>query len=106
MGNSTTAIIVHNISPTVSAILFEVHSHVHNVILSELETEHLHHSVSGRNIGMVYRLHTWESEARMWLINKVEKQLPVLIIISSFDSYGNNFIIQIQLFFFFIYNLH
>lgn len=86
-GNSSYVVSVRNIPPSVAAVLFQVHSHGYNMTLSEAEEESIHYSITGRNIGMIYRLHTWESEAHMWLINRVQQKLSALIIISDLDSY-------------------
>lgn len=87
-GNSSYVIIVQNVLPSVSAMLFQAHSHIYNMTISESEEASVHNSITGRNIGLVYRLHTWESEAHMWLMNKMQKKLSVFIIISDLDSYG------------------
>lgn len=70
-------------------MLFEAHSHIEDIILSEAEEPCLHSSVTGRNIGMVYQLQLWETEAHMWLLNKIQKNISVLISIYALDSYGN-----------------
>ncbi|CAL1281063.1 unnamed protein product [Larinioides sclopetarius] len=86
--NSSLVINIINVPTSISAVTCQVHTQTGNLTLSEQPRVFFHNSITGKNIGLVIKLHNSESEKQVWLSNLNQEDVPVLIVITALDSFG------------------
>ncbi|XP_055927084.1 transmembrane 7 superfamily member 3-like [Argiope bruennichi] len=86
--NRTLVINIVDVPINISAITCQVHAHTENLTLSEQPKAFVHNSITGKNIGLVVKLHDSEYEKQIWLSNLNQEDVPVLIVITALDSFG------------------
>lgn len=93
--NTTLEVKAVNIPLNASALIFQAHSQTEDLSMSEDPEALIQSRVIGGNIGLAVRLQDFETKKSVWLTNKSQKKINVLLVISPVDSNGNKPLITI-----------
>lgn len=93
--NTTLEVKAVNIPLNASALIFQAHSQTEDLSMSEHPEALIQSRVIGGNIGLAVRLQDFETKKSVWLTNKSQKKINVLLVISPVDSNGNKPLITI-----------
>lgn len=96
--NTTLVVKAVNIPLNASALIFQAHSQTEELTMSEHPEALIESRVIGKNIGLVVRLKDFETQKSIWLTNKSQKKINVLLVISSMDPSGNRFLLLLFVF--------
>ncbi|KAG8198030.1 hypothetical protein JTE90_001868 [Oedothorax gibbosus] len=88
LGNTTYVINSVNVPVRASVLIFQAHSQMEELTMSEQPEALIHSKVTGKNIGLAVKLQSFESTKSVWLTNKSERKISALLSITTMDPMG------------------